>query len=92
MVVEDLAGSLDYVREVVPLFEIDGCLKLQGDQEAVLLDPCLLFVYGVACIKVSLNVGFEALDGLADLLVGLVVVSRCFSKRLEILTFADGGV
>ena len=82
MVVDDLAGSLDYVREVVPLFEIDGCLEVQGDQEAVLLDPCLLFVYGVACIKVSVNVGFEALDGLADLLVGLVVVSSLYLKQM----------
>lgn len=82
MVVEDLAGSLDYVREVLPLFEIDGCLEVQGDEEAVLLDPCLLFVYGVACIKVSLNVGFEALNGLADLLVGLVVVSSLYLEQM----------
>lgn len=82
MVVDDLTGSLDHVREVVPLFEIDGCLEVQGDQEAVLLDPCLLFVYGVACIKVSVNVGFEALNGLADLLVGLVVVSSLYLKQM----------
>jgi hypothetical protein len=82
VVVEDLAGSLDYVREVLPLFEIDGCLEVQGDEEAVLLDPCLLFVYGVACIKVSLNVGFEALNGLADLLVGLVVVSSLYLEQM----------
>jgi hypothetical protein len=81
VVVENIAGSLDYVRDVVPLFEIDGCFEVQGEQEAVLMHPCLPFGYGVACIKMTLKVGFETLDGLADFLVGLLLSVRCVSNR-----------
>jgi hypothetical protein len=96
VVVENIAGSLDYVRDVVPLFEIDGCFEVQGEQEAVLMHPCLPFGYGVAFIKMTLKVGFETLDGLADFLVGLLLSVRCVSKCLKKMawntTFAEEGV